>query len=141
MIRRVVHYAPDILYMGTAYKLTEVADEAHRAVRAIQSTVDRIREELDCTVIIEHHAGHGFNNDRNSMRPEGSSYWLRWPDFGYGMQGITVDRGRLMRLRPWRGDRGDDRKYPAAMRSGGVLPWTPIMQDEWDARYAAAYDK
>lgn len=140
VIRRVVHYAPDILYMGTAYKLTDVADEAHRAVRAIQSTVDRIREELDCTVIIEHHAGHGFNNDRNSMRPEGSSYWLRWPDFGYGMQGINVDKGRLMRLKAWRGDRSDDRKFPAAMRSGGMMPWVPIMNDEWQARYADKYD-
>lgn len=141
VIRRVVHYSPDILYMGTAYKLTSVADEQHRAVRAIQSTVDRIREELDCTVIVEHHAGHGFNNDRNSMRPEGSSYWLRWPDFGYGMKQLDTTNGqRLMRLQPWRGDRSDDRTFPAAMRSGGVLPWAPILEDEWQARYAPHYE-
>ena len=142
VIRRVVHYSPDILYMGTAYKLTDVADEQHRAVRAIQSTVDRIREEIDCTVVIEHHAGHGFNNDRNSMRPEGSSYWLRWPDFGFGMKALKADNtGRLMRLQRWRGDRSDDRRFPAAVRSGGVLPWTPIMDDEWEAGgWAARYD-
>ena len=143
VIRRIVHYSPDILYMGTAYKLTDVADEQHRAVRAIQSTVDRIREEIDCTVVIEHHAGHGFNNDRNSMRPEGSSYWLRWPDFGFGMKALRVDNGgRLMRLQRWRGDRSDDRRFPAAMRSGGVLPWTPIMEDEWEAGgWSARYDQ
>ena len=141
VIRRIVHYAPDILYMGTAYKLASVADDSHRPVRAIQSTVDRIREELDCSVIIEHHAGHGFNNDRNSMRPEGSSYWMRWPDFGYGMQGLPVDSGRLLRLKPWRGDRATDRTYPAAMRSGGIFPWTPIKDDEWQTRYAPRYDK
>lgn len=141
LIRRVVHYSPDVLYMGTAYKLTSTSDDTHRPVRAIQSVVDRLREELDCSVIVEHHAGHGFNNDRNSMRPEGSSYWLRWPEFGYGMQGLPVQQGRLMRLKAWRGDRAADRKFPVAMRSGSVMPWVPIHADEWEARYAPMYDK
>ena len=142
VIRRVVHYAPDILYMGTAYKLTDVTDEAHRSVRAIQSVVDRIRQEIDCSVMVEHHAGHGHMNDRNGMRPEGSSYWLRWPDFGYGMQPlVTPDQRRLMRLVPWRGDRATDRRYPVAVRQGDVLPWVPIYSDEWDALYASRYDK
>jgi len=143
VIRRITHYSPDILYMGTAYKLTDAGDDAqaHRAVRAIQSTVDRIREELDCTVIVEHHAGHGFNNDRNAMRPEGSSYWLRWPDFGYGMQKLNAESGRLMRLVPWRGDRATDRKFPVAMASSGVFPWRPVHADEWQARFSQKYDK
>lgn len=136
VIRRIVHYSPDILYMGTAYKLTDITDETHRSVRAIQSVVDRIREEIDCTVVIEHHAGHGFNNDRNGMRPEGSSYWLRWPDFGYGMQPLQMPNGRLMRLRPWRGDRVMGRNFPVAIKSGSVLPWKPIYQDEWEALYS-----
>jgi len=137
VIRRVTHYAPDILYMGTAYKLTDVSDDAHRSVRAIQSVVDRIRQEVDCTVIVEHHAGHGTMNDRNNMRPEGSSYWLRWPDFGYGMQPLsTKDGRRLMRLGAWRGDRATDRRFPVAVKQGDVFPWVPIYQDEWDAIYS-----
>jgi replicative DNA helicase len=137
VIRRVAHYAPDILYMGTAYKLTDVSDDAHRSVRAIQSVVDRIRQEVDCTVIVEHHAGHGTMNDRNNMRPEGSSYWLRWPDFGYGMQPMsTKDGRRLMRLGAWRGDRATDRRFPVAVKQGDVFPWVPIYQDEWDALYS-----
>jgi replicative DNA helicase len=141
VIRRIVHYSPDILYMGTAYKLTDIADEQHRSVRAIQGVVDRIRQEISCSIVIEHHAGHGFNNDRNKMRPEGSSYWLRWPDFGYGMMPLkTNDNRRLMRLVPWRGDRATGRTYPVAVREGNVLPWEPIFQDEWDALYANRYD-
>lgn len=136
VIRRIVHYNPDVLYMGTAYKLTDVADDAHRSVRAIQSVVDRIRQEIDCSVIVEHHAGHGTMNDRNNMRPEGSSYWLRWPDFGYGMQPLsTTDGKRLMRLGAWRGDRATDRTFPVAVKQGSVMPWIPIYQDEWDALY------
>ena len=141
VLRRVVHYNPDILYMGTAYKLTDVTDETHRAVRAIQSTVDRIRQEIGCTVIVEHHAGHGFQNDRNQMRPEGSSYWLRWPDFGYGMVPLHSDHGRLMRLRAWRGDRVTGRDFPAAVRQGSVFPWQGIPTDEWEAIYSDRYDK
>jgi replicative DNA helicase len=141
IIRRVVHYNPDILYMGTAYKLTDLSDETHRSVRAIQSVVDRIRQEIGCTVIVEHHAGHGHMNDRNGMRPEGSSYWLRWPDFGYGMQPlVTPDQRRLMRLGPWRGDRATDRTFPVAVKQGSVMPWVPVYRDEWDAIYAPTYD-
>lgn len=141
IIRRVVHYNPDILYMGTAYKLTDLSDETHRSVRAIQSVVDRIRQEINCTVIVEHHAGHGHMNDRNGMRPEGSSYWLRWPDFGYGMQPlVTQDQRRLMRLGPWRGDRATDRTFPVAVKQGSVMPWVPVYRDEWDAIYAPTYD-
>ena len=142
VIRRVVHYAPDILYMGTAYKLTDVSDETHRSVRAIQSVVDRIRQEIDCTVIVEHHAGHGHMNDRNNMRPEGSSYWLRWPDFGYGMQPLVTNDGRrLMRLGAWRGDRATDRRFPVAVKQSDVMPWQPIYTDEWEAIYAPRYDQ
>jgi replicative DNA helicase len=142
VIRRVVHYSPDILYMGTAYKLADVTDETHRSVRAIQSVVDRIRQELNCSVIIEHHAGHGHMNDRNNMRPEGSSYWLRWPDFGYGMQPLPTTSGqRLMRLGAWRGDRASDREFPVAVKQSTVMPWAPVYEDEWDALYASKYDK
>lgn len=141
IIRRIVHYAPDVLYMGTAYKLTDISDDTHRSVRAIQSVVDRIRQEIECSVIVEHHAGHGAMNDRNNMRPEGSSYWLRWPDFGYGMKPlVTSDGRRLMRLGAWRGDRSTDRKFPVAVRQGEVMPWVPIYPDEWNAIYAPRYE-
>lgn len=137
VIRRIVHYSPDVLYMGTAYKLTDITDDSHRSVRAIQSVVDRIREELDCSVIVEHHAGHGMNNDRNNMRPEGSSYWLRWPDFGYGMKPVPNNSGRrLMKLQAWRGDRATDRTFPAGMRQSDVMPWAPVAPDEWEALYS-----
>ena len=138
VISRAVHYAPEIMYIGTAYKLASTSDDAHRSVRAIQSTVDKIREEVGCSVLIEHHAPHGFNNDRGgNMRPEGSSMWLRWPDFGYGLKRIqTTDGSRIVKLMGWRGDRVRGREYPAGLREGAVMPWMPIMPDEWEALYS-----
>lgn len=137
VIARAVHYAPEIMYIGTAYKLASTSDDAHRSVRAIQTTVDKIREEVGCSVIIEHHAPHGFNNDRGgNMRPEGSSMWLRWPDFGYGLKRIDTPNGKVVKLLGWRGDRVRGRQFPAGLREGAVMPWMPITNDEWDALYS-----
>ncbi len=140
VIKRIAHYNPEVLYIGTAYKLASISDDAHRSVKAIQSTVDKIREEVGCSVIIEHHAGHGTMNDRNSMRPEGSSYWLRWPDFGYGLRRIDTTTGKIVQLKAWRGDRVRGYNYPAGLREGAVMPWVAIAPDEWEALYSK-YDK
>ncbi len=137
LIARVRHYAPDILYMGTVYKLTDTDDNVHRTARAIQVFGDKVRDHVGCAMVVEHHAGHGFNNDRNNMRPEGSSYFMRWPDAGYGLSKVkTNTEQRIVKLSPWRGDRFTGRDWPVALRSGGVYPWTPISAGEWDAVYA-----
>lgn len=136
VISRVVHYAPEILYIGTAYKLASISDDAHRSVKAIQSTVDKIREEVGCSVLIEHHAPHGWNNDRGNMRPEGSSHWMRWPDFGYGLKKLETPTGKVVKLMNWRGDRVRGRDFPAGLREGAVMPWEAIDHDEWEIMYS-----
>jgi len=140
LIARVRHYAPDILYMGTVYKLTDTDDNVHRTARAIQVFGDKVRDHVGCAMVVEHHAGHGFNNDRNNMRPEGSSYFMRWPDAGYGLSRVKTNTDqRIVKLSPWRGDRFTGRDWPVALRSGGVYPWTPISAGEWEAVYADKY--
>lgn len=136
VIRTVCHYAPDILYMGSAYRLTDSTDDVHRTARAIQSTVDSIRAEIDCTVMIEHHAGHGTQNDRNGGRPEGSSFWMRWPEFGKSLtpRRLPGDTRRFVVLNSWRGNR-TEREWPVAFIQSSLLPWRPVMADEFAARY------
>ena len=140
LVRAVVQFSPDILYIGTAYRLTHDDNDVHRSVRAIQSTVDVIREELDCSVLIEHHAGHGTQNDRNGMRPEGSSFWMRWPDFGKGMvpKVLPGDTRRFMLLSSWRENR-TSREWPVAFIQDSVMPWRPVMADEYAARYESLF--
>ena len=140
LISRVVHYSPEIMYLGTAYKLSAVSDDAHRSVKAIQNTVDKIREQINCSIIIEHHAPHGWNNDRSQMRPEGSSHWLRWPDFGYGLKRLDTPTGKIVQFVNWRGDRVRGRDFPAGLKEGAVMPWVAISHDEWDALYSK-YEK
>lgn len=143
MIRTTVKADPSLLVMGAAYKLTGYSEDYRRSATAIQGTVDRIRAEIGCAVIVEHHSGHGVRTegkkaDRNGGRPEGSSNWMKWPEFGLWLDVKDRDR-RIALLDRWRGDRTLGRKWPHAFRGGGRLPFTAISADQWEAEYAHLY--
>jgi replicative DNA helicase len=119
-------YQPDLLFMGSGYRLADGTQDHRMVAMSIQQTVDQIRANTGCAALIETHAGHGFQNDRNGWRPEGSSYWLRWPEFGFGLAPVSVRSGRVVRRMPWRGDRIVGREWPDGWRGGGSLPWLPV---------------
>jgi len=123
-------YHPDLMFLGSGYRLADGTQDHRVIAMSIQQTVDQIRADTECAVVIEMHAGHGFQNDRNGWRPDGSSYWMRWPEFGLGMDPVVVRKGRLTRLVKWRGDRITGREWPDGFRSGGVLPWLPVEEAE-----------
>lgn len=129
---------PDLMYMGSLYRLAPEGDKVDTAFTAVSRTVDRIRSETGASVLLEAHAGHGLSNDRNGMRPYGSSMWMRWPEFGFGMVKHRATGNML--LKNWRGHRSDDREWPVALRRGSVLPWQGIMADEWEALYGELDD-
>lgn len=122
---------PDLMYMGSLYRLAPEGDKVDSAFVHVSRTVDRIRSETGASVLLEAHAGHGLSNDRNGMRPYGSSMWMRWPEFGFGMV-RHHNTGNIL-LKNWRGHRSDDRTWPVGLRRGTVLPWYPIAADEWEA--------
>jgi len=124
---------PQLMYMGSLYRLAPEGEKVDAAFTNISRTVDRIRAETGASVLLEAHAGHGLSNDRNGMRPYGSSMWMRWPEFGFGM--VRHNQSGNIQLKNWRGHRSDDRNWPAGLRRGSVLPWQPIMEDEWEVLY------
>jgi len=124
---------PQLMYMGSLYRLAPEGEKVDAAFTNISRTVDRIRAETGASVLLEAHAGHGLSNDRNGMRPYGSSMWMRWPEFGFGM--VRHNQSGNIQLKNWRGHRSDDRQWPAGLRRGSVLPWQPIMADEWEVLY------
>lgn len=126
-------FQPDLLVMGSGYKLVDASDDWRVMATSIQRTADEARARSGCAVIIETHAGHGTMGDRNKWRPDGSSYWLRWPEFGLGLEPVPNATRRMNRVHRWRGDRVSDRDWPAGWRAGGLLPWTPMTEDELDA--------
>lgn len=141
-IRTCVSVMPDLLLMGSLYKLAASSEEHERFARTVQSVVDKVRARTGAAVVIEAHAGHGFQGNRNNGRPDGSSLWLRWPELGWWMKpmpGQAEKRMRLHEIHRWRGDRIARDQVPGGLRMGGsgaVLPWVGIPQDEWDVTYA-----
>jgi len=133
LIKAVKERQPDLLYMGSLYRLAPEGDKVDAAFTHVSRVVDRIRQEVGCSVMLEAHAGHGMMNDRNGMRPYGSSMWMRWPEFGFGM--VKHKPSGAVQLKPWRGMRSDDRLWPAGMRRGPLLPWQMIDIAEWEERY------
>lgn len=134
VIRLAKERQPDLMYMGSLYKLApEVPQAVDSQFYAISRTVDQVRAETGASVIIEAHTGHGVGNDRNgNMRPSGSSMWMRWPEFGIAM---LPQRGRPTKIGYWRGNRIRERTWPGGLQHGEVLPWIPISQDEYEARW------
>jgi KaiC/GvpD/RAD55 family RecA-like ATPase len=138
VIRSIVGHAPDVLYMGTAYKLAFDPDYRVMA-RGIMSTVDRVRAEIGCTTLIEHHAGWGDKGNRNGWRPDGTSEWARWADFARGMAVEWDGNRRVMKMIvSSRMDRSTGRDWPGGFvqgRGDASFPWLPVAQDEFEARY------
>ena len=139
IIRIAKEKRPQLMFMGSVYKLAAEGERFDASFNAITRTVDRIRAETGAAVVLEAHTGHGFNNDRSKgsgMRPDGSSRWMRWPEMGYGMVPMGKQYPGITELVPFRGMRDDSYIWPKGLKRSNVLPWAPIMADEWEARYA-----
>lgn len=133
-------FRPDLMYIGPAYKLYVGGAQQREEdlARQVTSVLDGLREEFGFALILEHHSPHATPGQRRTVRPIGSSLWLRWPEFGLGLapadnDSITSQGTRNAELIPWRGAR-DERPWPTQLQSGGTLPWInvgPIPADPY----------
>jgi hypothetical protein len=126
---------PDIVCLGPVYKLTTrhgAHDGFEEQAAGIQHQIDQLVKRYGCAFWLEHHAGKSKDaNGKRSTDPYGSSFWLRWSEFGYGMaraEGCTD--GSLWALENFRGDR-DARFWPdTLMRTGQPgAPWGADWSD------------
>lgn len=134
LLERVATNAPDVLIIGPLYKLHADDPNDEQPARRVASVLDMARELYDTAVVLEAHAPHAGQSSR-PLRPYGSSLWLRWPEFGYGIRPDT-DAGRneagrplQVRFEPWRGSR-DERAWPSLLSSDGreFWPWRDASQ-------------
>lgn len=122
-------FRPDVLMLGPAYKLYVGGSGAREEdlARQVTSILDGLREEYGFALILEHHSPHGqngMNGFERAVRPIGSSLWLRWPEFGYGLakpKDFDPDV-RTADFVPWRGAR-DQRDWPTQLTQGTHVPW------------------
>lgn len=135
--RVVSNTAPDLIVMGPAYKLmgaAKTSDDA--AILAWFAAMDEVRVKHDVALIIEAHSGHAKDEDGSrSVRPFGSSVWLRWPQVGIGLKrNKELDPGKehpeVVDVVHWRGSRGV-RDWPDLLKRGreNQMPWTPMRDD------------
>jgi hypothetical protein len=127
--RLVAKHQPDLLAIGPAYKMHMGGAGAREEdlARQVASTLDHIREQVGCAVILEHHSPHTAPGAKTrSVRPIGSTLWLRWPEFGIGIcyaQDSNAVKERRVELQHWRGQR-EMREWPVELMSGGDgMPW------------------
>lgn len=93
---------PELVCMGPLYKMYRRAgtESDEQATENCQQVLDDLRTRHKFALLMEHHAPKGQAGARD-MTPYGSSYWLRWPEIGIGLQ---PENGKLA-LNRWRGDR------------------------------------
>lgn len=124
LLRLVSAIQPALLFIGPIYRLHEANPNDEEPARKITRVLDRCRSAANCALITEGHAGHAYGNTERPIRPTGSSLWLRWPEFGYGIRaGDNFDKNdRHVDVVPWRGDR-EQRDWPTRLKSGRQWPW------------------
>jgi len=137
LCERVTAHKPDLICIGPLYKLHAVDANEETSARAIVTALDKARSKADCGLVIEAHSPHG-----EVLRPVGSSLFMRWPEFGYGMKIWTppkpdVPTRKIMQVEAWRGPR-DERDWPERLRWGRgdrEWPWVADKPDETEGAW------
>jgi hypothetical protein len=125
LMERIEANEPEVLIIGPLYKLHEGDPIDETPARKVAQVFDRIRARYGCTLIMEAHSPYTTGTGGKRFgRPYGASLWSRWPEFGYCLS-LSEDAPDEFILDPWRGPR-DEREWPAAMRKGGLWPWSEV---------------
>lgn len=142
LVKRVNAIKPAILLTGPIYRLHSKDPNEEKPARDVTRVLDRCRAIANCALVTEAHAGHGsaMTGKERPVRPTGTSLWLRWPEFGYGLRACEefTDSNRLVDFIPWRGDR-EERNWPKRLKAGGEWPWERATHpsEQWTpSRYA-----
>lgn len=139
-MRRVEKLNPELLIVGPIYRLHAGDPNSEELARKVSAVIDEARATANCAVLMEAHAPHhnGQSAHRN-LRPLGSSLWMRWPEFGYGLRPVEDEKSasnaegcRGRRFMPWRGQR-DERDWPDFIKQGDDWPWVAYQPTDYDA--------
>ena len=127
MIERVHAYHPRVFLLGPLYNMSNRDLKDDETVRKIKSAISEARAICGTAFIMEHHAPHkGPGDKERSVRPYGSSTFLKFPEFGFGLKPMRENKGwyefeetRMKRVR--------SRYFPPYLRWGtpgsDEFPW------------------
>lgn len=138
LMRRVEQVMPDVLVIGPVYQLHTGDPNSEEQARRVTLALTEARLTARCALLMEAHAAKANGFQARSLAPAGSSLWLRWPEFGFGLRPVEDERSaeedRARRLVPWRGAR-DDRQFPQFLRQGhgsNAWPWITYQPIDFD---------
>lgn len=114
---RVHAYRPHLVVMGPLTNLSGKDLRDDEPVRRLRNAVNQARSICNSAFIMEHHAPHkGPLDKERQVRPYGSSLFLKWPDYGYGMK--PTEREGVYEWYKNRGPRVRSRIWPDWIREG-----------------------
>ena len=133
MMERIHAYKPDAIFMGPLYNMANKDLKDDETARKIKRVVNDGRAICGTAFIMEHHAPHkGPGDKERSVRPYGSSTFLKWPDFGFGLR-PTETKG-VYEWQKTRFPRVRSRHFPDFIRWGKEnsieWPWVECIVDE-----------
>ncbi|MEW1701029.1 DnaB-like helicase N-terminal domain-containing protein [Streptomyces sp. NPDC091278] len=131
LARRVEQARPDLITIGPLYKLALGNPNEEETARGLMSALEMLRTASNgAAMLIEAHSPHAAPGvKRRDLRPIGSSLWLRWPEFGFGLSPADAPGAadlRLMDWVPWRGQRSV-RDWPEQFCGGVTWPWQAVQ--------------
>lgn len=138
--RKIALNAPDLLVLGPLYRLHYANMNDETAARDLVRVIDGLRTRYGFALLTEAHPGHTEDSaGERRMRPAGSSLFLRWPEFGFGLRRAKDAQGEnpdLVDVVAWRGSR-ERRQWPRKLMHGRRLPWAPTADYQPDLEVAA----
>ncbi|MFB7032117.1 MULTISPECIES: AAA family ATPase [unclassified Streptomyces] len=129
LARTVERTRPDLISIGPLYKLTTSGASDEEAARPLMSALEMIRTVSGgAAMVLEAHSPHASMGKRD-LRPIGSSLWMRWPEFGFGLAESKEAGADALRLRDWIAWRGprSERDWPEQFCEGATWPWQAIQ--------------
>lgn len=131
----VAETVPDLFILGPLYKLFNEDPSNETACRQVAAVLDGLRARHRFALLLEAHPRKGQAPDGlRAMEPIGSSLWMRWPEYGFGIRRARAAKGKrpeLVDVVSWRGTR-EERQWPEGLKHDKRLPWMPAGTAERD---------
>lgn len=123
-------YRPKLVCMGPAYKAYRKAakENDEDVAREVTDALGDLRIRYGFAFMLEHHAPHGEGGGRREMRPRGSSLWLGWSEFGFGLYPSKGGPAGSLDLARFRGDRARA-SWPQRIDRDGQGGWVGRWQE------------
>lgn len=117
---------PKFVAMGPLYRLHRLDTRDEQAAKELTDAIDRLRVKYQFALVAEAHVAHGQPGSQRALRPTGSSLFLRWPEFGFGLKPALGTEGQQhpdrVDLVAWRGGR-EERLWPSQLQHSVTFPW------------------